>query len=76
MSVEIRLLKSKINFLNAQLAGFHDCGFFSPEEIATLVAPIAPQVQDLHEELIQLQARENDGAGANALTPPKSCLKI
>jgi hypothetical protein len=67
MSVPIRLLRSKINFLNAQLAGYHDCGFFSPEEIATLAAPIAPQVQELHEELIRLQEKQNTGA----LTPER-----
>jgi hypothetical protein len=65
MSVETRLLKSKINFLNAQLASFYDCGFFSPEEIAMLAAPLTPQILELHEELIQLQAKENTGA----LTP-------
>ena len=71
MSVQIRLLKSKIHFLNAQIAGFHDSRLFDPEESARLAAPLVPLVQELQEEIIQLQAKENDVADADALTPQK-----
>ncbi|MGI0106705.1 FlxA-like family protein [Salinimicrobium sp. WS361] len=74
MSVQIRLLKSKIHFLNAQIAGFHDSGLFSPEEIAAMQAPILPQIQDLQEEIIRLQQNEDENAGAEALTPEKQEL--
>ncbi|WZL88285.1 hypothetical protein VS868_11830 [Salinimicrobium sp. 3283s] len=70
MSVQIRLLKSKIHFLNAQIASFHDNGLFSPEEIAALVAPILPQIQDLQEQIISLERNIQ----TEALTPEKQEL--
>ncbi len=71
MSVEIKLKKSKIHFFNAQVAGYHDSGLFSPVEAATLSAPLLDQVYKLQEEIVQLQAREYDVVDAEALTPLK-----
>ncbi len=68
---EIQKIKSKINFLNAQIAGFHDSGLFSPMEIAELAAPIVPQIQELQEQIIQIQAGKNEDAIEEALTPQK-----
>ena len=76
MSVKIQLLRSKINFLNAQIAGFHDSLLFSPMEIAELAAPIVPQIQDLEEEIRVLRAKENESDDADASTPQKNATKV
>lgn len=72
--VQIQLLRSKINYLNAQIAGFHDSGLFSPTEIAELSAPIYPQIEEHQEEIRELQAGKNENADADALTPEKQEL--
>ena len=71
---KIQLLRSKINHLNAQIAGYYDSCLFSPLEIATLSAPLVPRIQELQDELRQLQATENETDDVDALTPQKQSV--
>jgi hypothetical protein len=73
--MSIKKIKSKINLLNANIAQFHDSGMFYPEEAAILGAPLLARVQDLQEQIVELQAREYEVVGAEALTPQKSAPK-
>lgn len=72
----IKLLRSKINLLNANIAQYHDCGMFSTEEIVKLNAPILLQVQECQEKIIELKAREYEVVDAEALTPLKQASKL
>lgn len=71
MSIKIKLKKSKINFLNAQIASYHDSGHFAPVEAAILIAPLLDKVQELQEEIRELQAQEYEVVDVEALTPLK-----
>lgn len=73
--MSVKIIKSKINLLNANIAQFHDSGLFSPEEVAILIAPRIVQVQDLQEQILELQAREYEVVDAEALTPQKPAPK-
>ena len=49
---------SKLNFLKAQRDNYRQCGHFSEEEIATLQAPLLPEIEKLEREL-QTEAAKN-----------------
>lgn len=55
MCINSQKIKSKINFLNAQIANYHDSGHFSPQEAADLTAPLVPKVQELQQEINELK---------------------
>lgn len=76
MCLEIRLKRSKINLLNGHIAQFNDSGLFNAQEIAQNTAPLVVQVQELQQEIKELQAREYEVVGAEALTPQKQNVKL
>lgn len=59
ITMDIKLLQSKINLLTAQQRQLVECGYFNDEEIARLSRPMKIEMAQLQPQLNELHAAQD-----------------